>query len=229
MNLLKAILLSFLWLLSTAIHGQKNALEYHIGIQKTKIFLKNEGSFKPVEKHFNPRLGIHYYHRLNRILGIKTGLQLFNVRTKRSSWSNFYTIDGLSFYVEYDIIYDLILVNIPINLRIDLNQGNPHFFMETGLSLNTYWRERTKFDPEDYVPPEIILPNYPNGFQSYDGVDQKIGALANLNFGVRYDLNEKSALIFQTVSAFDFSRIDGIFNDRYILYYGLQVGYTHFL
>lgn len=232
MNITKVILLSLIGLFSSSLYGQQNAFELQVGMQQIKV-LAQEGSYKPARDFFTPRVGIHYYHRLNKRLGIKTGIQLVNQRIIRSQFSNFNTTTGLTFQASYDVVYDLLVINIPVNLRVDLNQGNPRFFIETGLALNMYWKDRIKFDFDEVIPDEVELPNFPKGFKNYEGTEQ-VGLLTNLSFGIRYDLNERSAVLLQPFSALDVSRIITVVNfnvddyKEFPFHYGVQAGYTYF-
>lgn len=217
-----------LWCCSSSLYGQKNALEYQVGFQQIKLFFEDGRDFNPNGENFTPRIGLHYYHRFNKTLGIKTGLQLIHERFQSSGVYIFYSPTGTGNSTNYDLNFDLLVINIPANIRIDLNQGNPRFFIETGFSLNMYWKERSRFDFGAEVSGSMREELPTERFIAYEGENQ-IGALANFNLGFRHALNEKSALIFQLFSAFDFSRIDRFSNKRYILHYGVQMGYIQFL
>lgn len=220
------LLFAFLGFFSTSLYSQNDALEYVAGVQGT-LYIYPDGN------HINSRFenqpffqsGFNYYHRLNKLIGIKTGLHLIYQRSKSKGLITIPLIDdfglnpviGIPLPVEPDRLLskELLVLEVPLNLRLDLNEGNPRFFMETGLSMNMYWKARSKFIENGAKDQTKFLP--------YKG-EQSLGVLANFNVGIRYDVNERLALLFQPFSSIDLSRVKLNFGRRYAVYYGIQMG-----
>lgn len=229
MKTYKIILLGFLWCCTDVLYSQQHALEYQFGLHQIRLLYRQGEVDRPNDNNYLPRFGVHYYHRLSKSTGIKTGLRLINERYNRSRVYNDPTPLMPENYVFYRLEVDLLAIDIPANLRIEFNQGNPRFFVEMGFSLSMYWKERSKLKyRREEIPPALaaVLPS--EKFIAYDD-DHAFGIPINLNAGIRYDFNEKFGLILQPFLSYDTSRQGRNPNKLYTLLFGVQMGVVQFL
>lgn len=228
MNTYKIILLSFLWLSSYSLFSQKNALEYHIGFHQIALRHGDGRVDRPNDNNYTPRFGVHYYHKLDKNSGFKTGIQLINEPYKETRFYNDATPTMPQNLIRYEVYSNLFAINIPASFRKYFNQGNLRFFMELGLSLNLYWKERNEFIFYEEIPAAIVDLFPTKKFIAYDN-DHQIGVPINLSIGARYNLNDKFGLTLQPFLDFDASRQGRRPEKLFTLLFGVQMGFVQFL
>jgi len=217
-------------LVSGQLFGQKHSIEYVIGIQSyTDIFI-TDLTIRQNEQTLGPKIGVNYYLPVSSKLGIQTGFHSSNLRSKAQKTAaprfgdQFDPITG-TFIIDLDDIpterqtfYSHWYFEIPMNIRININQNKLRIFLETGLSAELYWKSKSKTVTNLYTTSSKFerLPH-----------SHRMQLLANLSIGFLYPVNDKFSIMAKPFSKISLlsDRVSSL--KKYRISYGLQLGLSH--